>query len=52
MKTDFCPHLGARFKISGFFFLLAGSRSHTSNLASSQACDSVMLSAYPEGLLV
>lgn len=46
LKTDFCPHLGARIQISAFFFtILAGSRSHTctSNLASSQGCDSVVL---------
>lgn len=43
LKTDFCPHLGARIKIPAFFTLLAGSKSRTgtSNLASSQGCDSV-----------
>lgn len=42
----------SRILNQSFFNLLAGSRSHTSNLASSPGCDSVMLCAHSGILLI
>lgn len=52
LKTDFCPHIRSRIKVPSFFLLLAGSCSHTSNLASPPGCDLLMLCAYPGILLI
>ena len=54
LKTDFCPHLGARIKILGFFHSFGRKEKSYLNFyfASSQGCASVTLYAHPEDLLV